>query len=153
MRQPEAPHHGTPSPLPPPSANGSASRTRTAPIPPGGTGSTPSAIVAGPPAPRVSFDPALHRHGAADGGWWPHSRNALTELPGLIAALDSQPGVRVQRLSIPRDDWDEIPRRLTTDAGQLIRVDWFTTIPRHTVSVPTAGQDPIAPLVAPPAAP
>jgi MFS family permease len=31
-------------------------------------------------------------------GWWPHSRNAPAELPGLIAALDSQPDVRVQRL-------------------------------------------------------
>ena len=151
MRQPEAPHHGTTSTLPPPSANGSASRTRAA-IPPGGTVSAPSAIVAGPPAPRVSFDPALNRPGAADGGWWPHSRNALTELPGLIAALDSQPGARVQRLSIHRDDWDEIPHRLTTDAGQVIRVDWFTTIPRHTVSVTTAGREPIALLVVPPGA-
>jgi Family of unknown function (DUF5994) len=152
MRQPKAPHHGTTSTLPPPSANGSASRTRAAPIPPSGTVSAPSAIVAGPPAPRVSFDPALSRHGAADGGWWPHSRNALTELPGLIAALDSQPGVRVQRLAIHRDDWDEIPHRLTTDAGQVIRVDWFTTIPRHTVSVTTAGREPIALLVVPPGA-
>jgi hypothetical protein len=101
---------------------------------------------------RVSFDPALNRHGAADGGWWPHSRNALTELPGLIAALDSQPGVRVQQVSIHRDDWDEIPHRLTTDAGQVLRVDWFTTIPRHTVSVTTADRDPIALLVVPPGA-
>ena len=152
MRQPEAPHHGTTSTLPPPSATGSASRTRAAPIPPGGTVSAPSAIVAGPPALRVSFDPALSRPGAADGGWWPHSRNALTEFPGLIAALDSRPGVRVQRLAIHRDDWDEIPHRLTTDAGQVIRVDWFTTIPRHTVSVTTAGTEPIALLVLPPGA-
>jgi uncharacterized protein DUF5994 len=149
MPEPAAPHHGT-STLPPPSANGSASRTRTAPIPPGGTVSAPSAVLAGPPAPRVSFDPALHRRGAVDGGWWPHSRNALTELPGLIAALDSQPGMRVQRLSIHRDDWDDIPHRLTTDRGQVIRVDWFTTIPRHTVSVTTAGKEPIALLVVPP---
>jgi len=147
MPEPAAPHHGTTSTLPPPSANGSASRTRTAPIPPGGTLSPPSAIPAGPPAPRVSFDPALNRHGAVDGGWWPHSRNALTELPGLIAALDSYPGVRVQRLSVHRDDWDEIPHRLTADAGHVIRVDWFTAIPRHTVSVTTAGKDPIELLV------
>jgi hypothetical protein len=93
---------------------------------------------------------APNRRGAVDGGWWPHSRNALTELPGLIAALDSRPGVRVQRLSVHRDDWDEIPHRLTTDAGQVIRVDWFTIIPRHTVSVTTAGKDPIELLVVPP---
>ena len=149
MPEPAVPHHGT-STLPPPSANGSASRTRITPIPPGGTVSAPSAILAGPPAPRVSFDPALNRRAAVDGGWWPHSRDALTELPGLIVALDSQPGMRVQRLSVHRDDWDGIPRRLTTDGGQVIRVDWFTTIPRHTVSVATAGKEPIALLVIPP---
>jgi hypothetical protein len=150
MTQPEAPHHGTTSTLPPPSANGSASRTRTAPITPGGTVSAPSAILAGLPSRRVSFDPALSRRGAVDGGWWPHSRNAAAELPGLIAALDSRPGVRVQRLSVHRDDWDDIPHRLTTDKGHRIRVDWFTTIARHTVSVTTAGKEPIALLVVPP---
>jgi hypothetical protein len=110
----------------------------------------PSAILAGPPAPRVSFDPALNRRGAVDGGWWPRSRNALTELPGLIAALDSQPGIRVQRLSVHRDDWDEIPHRLTADAGHVIGVDWFTIIPRHTVSVTAAGKGTIELLVVPP---
>jgi hypothetical protein len=110
----------------------------------------PSAILAGPPTPRVSFDPALSRRGAVDGGWWPHSRNALTELPGLVAALDSRPGVRVQRLSVHRDDWDEIPHRLTTDKGHLIRVDWFSVIPRHTISVTTAGRGTIEVLVVPP---
>jgi Family of unknown function (DUF5994) len=150
MPQLVAPHHGTTSTLPPPSANGSASRAQAAPIPPGGTVNPPSAILAGPPAPRVSFGPALHRRGAVDGGWWPHSRNALTELPGLIAALDSRPGVRVQRLSVHRDDWDDIPHRLTTDKGHRIRVDWFTTIARHTVSVTTAGKGTIEVLVVPP---
>jgi hypothetical protein len=150
MPEPAAPHHGTTSTLPPPSANGSVSRTRTAPITSGGTVSTPSAILAGPPSSRVSFDPALNRHGAVDGGWWPHSRNAPAELPGLIAALDSRPGVRVQRLSVHRDDWEDIPHRLTTDTGHVIRVDWFTTIPRHTVSVTTVGKEPIALLVVPP---
>jgi hypothetical protein len=150
MPGPAAPHHGTTSTLPPPSANGSASRARAAPIPPGGTLSAPSAIPAGPPPARVSFGPALHRRGAVDGGWWPHSRDALTELPGLVAALDSRPGVRVQRLSVHRDDWDEIPHRLTADAGHVIRVDWFTAIARHTLSVTTAGKEPIELLVVPP---
>jgi Family of unknown function (DUF5994) len=150
MPGPAAPHHGTTSTLPPPSANGSASRTRAAPIPPGRTVSPPSAILDAPSGARVSFDPALNRRGAVDGGWWPHSRNAPAELPGLIAALDSQPAVRVQRLSIHRDDWDEIPRRLPGEGGHVVRVDWFTTIPRHTVSITVAGKEPIALLVVPP---
>jgi Family of unknown function (DUF5994) len=55
----------------------------------------PSAIPTGFPSARVSFDSALIRHGATDGGWWPRSRNARAELPALIAALDARPGVRV----------------------------------------------------------
>jgi hypothetical protein len=57
--------------------------------------------------------------------------------------------VRVQRLSIHRDDRDEIPHRLTADGGHDIRVDWFTTIPRHTISVTAAGKEPIMLLVVP----
>jgi hypothetical protein len=56
----------------------------------------------------------------------------------------------VQRLSVHRDDWDGIPHRLTTGAGHVIRVDWFTIIARHTLSVTTAGNEPIELLVVPP---
>jgi uncharacterized protein DUF5994 len=127
---------------------------KTARIPSGAVAAAPSAIAAGPPSARVSFDPALIRRGAVDGGWWPRSRNALTELPGLIAALDARPGVRVQRVAVHRDEWDDIPHRLTADNGHFARVDWFTTIPRRTVSVTTAGgREPIALLVVPPSTP
>jgi hypothetical protein len=62
--------------------------------------------------------------------------------------------VRVQRLAVHRDEWDDIPHRLTADNGQVARVDWFTTIPRHTVSVTTAGsREPITSLVVPPVPP
>jgi len=128
--------------------------TKTAGNPSGADGGTPSAIPAGPPSARVSFDPALSRRGAADGGWWPHSRNAHAELPALIAALDARPGVRVQRLAVRRDEWDEIPHRLTADNGHFARVDWFTTIPHQTVSVTTAGsREPITLLVVSPSTP
>ena len=134
--------------------------TKTAGNPSGAVGGTPPAIPAGPPPARVSFDPALGfdrawiQHGAVDGGWWPRSRNALTELPGLIAVLDARPGVRVQRVAVHRDEWDEIPHRLTADNGHFVRVDWFTIIPRRTVSVTTAGgREPIALLVVPPSTP
>jgi hypothetical protein len=106
------------------------------------------------PSARVSFDSALIRHGATDGGWWPRSRNAVTELPALITALDARPGVRVQRLAIRRDEWDEIPHQLTADGSHLVQVDWFITIPRHTVSATTTGgREPIALLVVPPDTP
>jgi Family of unknown function (DUF5994) len=114
----------------------------------------PSAIPTGFPSARVIFDSALIRHGTTDGGWWPRSRNARTELPTLIAALDARPGVRVQRLTIHRDEWDEIPHQLTADGSHFVRVDWLTAIPRHTVSVTTAdGREPIALLVVSPDTP
>jgi hypothetical protein len=128
--------------------------TRIARTSPRATAGVPSAIPTGLPSARVSFDPALIRHGATDGGWWPRSRNALTELPALIAALDARPGVRVQRLAIRRDEWDEIPHQLTADGSRFVRVDWFIAIPRHTVSVTaTGGREPIALLVVPPDTP
>jgi Family of unknown function (DUF5994) len=126
---------------------------KTAGIPAGAAGA-PAAIPGGLPSARVSFGPALSRRGAVDGGWWPRSRNALTELPGLIAALDARPGVRVQRVAVHRDEWDDIPRQLTGGGGHRVRVDWFTTISRHTVSVTIAGgREPIALLVVPPSTP
>src|SRR5690348_2452574 len=82
-----------------------------------------SAIPTGLPSARVMFDPALPRHGATDGGWWPRSRNALTELPALIAALDARPGVMVQRVAVHRYEWDEIPHQLTADGSHFVRVD------------------------------
>ena len=139
--------------LEPPRMNphGNPTTARTSPRAPAGA---LSAIPAGLPAARVMFDSALPRHGATDGGWWPRSRNARTELPALIAALDARSGVRVQRLVVHRDEWDEIPHQLTADGSHFVRVDWLTTIPRHTVSVATSGgREPIALLVVPPDTP
>jgi hypothetical protein len=75
-------------------------------------------------------------------------------MPALIAALDARPGVRVQRLAIHRDEWDDIPHRLTSGGSHLIHIDWFAAIPRHTVGVTVAGgREPIALLVVPPDTP
>ncbi len=136
---------------PPVMPHGNAMTAHTSPRAAAGA---PSAIHAGPPPARVIFDPALPRHGATDGGWWPRSRNALTELPALIAALDARPGVMVQRLAVHREEWDEFPRQLTADGSHFVRVDWFTAIARHTISVTVAGgREPIALLVVPPDTP
>jgi hypothetical protein len=132
-------------------SHGNATTARTSPRVAVGA---PSAIPTGLPSARVMFDPVLPRHGATDGGWWPRSRNALTELPALIAALDARPGVMVQRLAVHRCEWDEIPHQLTADGSHFVRVDWLTTIPHHTVSVTIAdGREPIALLVVPPDTP
>jgi len=131
--------------------HGNAATARTSPRAAAGAR---SAIPTGLPPARVMFDPALPRHGATDGGWWPRSRNALTELPAVIAALDARPGVSVQGLAAHRDEWDEIPHQLTTDGSHFVPVDSLTTIPRRTVSVTVAGgREPIALLVVPPDTP
>ena len=131
--------------------HGNAATARTSPRAAAGAR---SAIPTGLPPARVMFDPALPRHGATDGGWWPRSRNALTELPAVIAALDARPGVSVQGLAVHRDEWDEIPHQLTTDGSHFVPVDSLTTIPRRTVSVTVAGgREPIALLVVPPDTP
>jgi Family of unknown function (DUF5994) len=131
--------------------HGNAATVRTSPRAAAGG---PSAIPAGLPPARVVFDPALPRHGATDGGWWPRSRNALSELPALIAALDARPGVRVQRLAVHRCEWDETPHQLTAGGSHCVQVDGLTAIPHHTVSVTIAGgREPIALLVVPPDTP
>ena len=131
--------------------HGNATTARTSPRAAAGA---PSAIPTGLPPARVLFDPALPRHGATDGGWWPRSRNALTELPALLAALDARPGLRVQRLAVPRREWDELPHQLTADGSHFVPVDPLTTIPRRTVSVTVAdGREPIVLLVVPPDTP
>jgi hypothetical protein len=131
--------------------HGNATTARTSP---GAAGGAPSAVPTGLPRARVMFDPALPRYGATDGGWWPRSRNALTELPALIAALDARPGVKVERLAVHRYEWDQIPHQLSADGSHLVRVDRLTTIPRRTVSVTVAGgREPIALLVVPPDTP
>lgn len=131
--------------------HGNATTARTSPC---ADASARSATPIGLPPARVMFDPALPRHGATDGGWWPRSRNALTELPALIAALDARPGLRVQRLAVHCYEWDEIPHQLTADGSRFVRVDSFTTVSRHTISVTVAGgREPIALLVVPPDTP
>ncbi|MFI6600469.1 DUF5994 family protein [Nonomuraea sp. NPDC050536] len=37
---------------------------------------------------RLTLNPALDRRAVVNGAWWPYSRDAAAELPGLIAAVD-----------------------------------------------------------------
>lgn len=56
----------------------------------------------------------------------------------------------MSRLAVHADDWDDIPDRLPGGGRHAIRVDWFTTIPRHTISVTADGKGLIELLVVPP---
>jgi hypothetical protein len=102
------------------------------------------------PASRLSLDPALGRQGAVDGGWWPHSRNAIVELPVLISSLNNRIGA-VLRLGVDARDWDDIPRRLTV-SGHLVRIGRFADL-NHKIIVTLGSRDHIFLLVIPPQTP
>jgi hypothetical protein len=101
------------------------------------------------PASRLSLDPALKRLGVLDGGWWPSSRNATVELPGLVSSLNARLGV-VLRLGLDARDWDEIPHRITVD-GHVVRVGRFADV-NHKIIVTRGRQDHVFLLVVPPEA-
>lgn len=84
-----------------------------------------------------------------DGGWWPRSRDAATELTGLLTALDAPPDTATS-VTIDFDDWDDIPLRITV-LGREVRVGWLA-YRDHMVSVTYRRADPILLLVVPPGA-
>ncbi|WP_285776530.1 STAS domain-containing protein [Microtetraspora sp. NBRC 13810] len=98
---------------------------------------------------RLRLDPALRRRGTMDGAWWPHSRDAAAELPGLIAAVDQRLGRMTLRVGLHPDAWDNIPRRLPA-RGRQVRVGWFRHTDPHLISLIPLGAEPIMLLVIPP---
>jgi hypothetical protein len=106
---------------------------------------------AAPDAPdvRLSLDSALKRRGPVDGGWWPRTRDATAELPGLLSALSAHVGT-VVRLSVDGRDWENIPRRLLVD-GHRVRIGHFSSM-NHKIIATRGAQDHIMLLVVPPQA-
>ncbi|MEV3961604.1 DUF5994 family protein [Nocardia sp. NPDC050193] len=59
----------------------------------------------------------------ADGVWWPYSRDLVTELAGLFAAL--QPGFGpVRRVIYHLDEWSTAPGELES-GGRCVRLDGY----------------------------
>ena len=139
MIGPAAPS-GTTRTLPSPSANGSAPLLPPAPQP----------ALRAPDQARLSLDPATVRPAGIRGGWWPRSRDAAAELPGLIAELSTRVG-RVSRVALQADAFANIPNKLTV-GGRKVPVGWFRYMNRHTVIVTMAGRDDLVLLVIPPRA-
>jgi hypothetical protein len=126
--------------LPYPSANDSAAPLSPAPQPPRRE----------PDGGRLSLDPATVRQPGIHGGWWPRSRDAAAELPGLIAELSTLAG-RISRVAIQADAFANIPHKLTV-GGRKVPVGWFRYMNRHTVIVTMADRDDLVLLVIPPQA-
>jgi uncharacterized protein DUF5994 len=139
MTEPAAPR-GTTSTLPPPSANGSAP-----PPPP-----APQRAWRAPDRARLSLDPTTVRQAGIHGGWWPRSRDAAAELPGLIAELSTRAG-RVSRVGLQADAFRNIPHKLKV-GGRKVPVGWFRYMNKHTVILTMVGRDDLVLLVIPPPA-
>ncbi|GAA3611456.1 hypothetical protein GCM10022419_115610 [Nonomuraea rosea] len=105
-----------------------------------------SAVPASDSTVRLSLDPVLDRRATVDGAWWPYSRDAAAELPGLIAAVDQRLGRVTLSVGVYRDSWDHIPRRIQA-RGRQIRVGWFHHTDPRVITLMSAGADPITLLV------
>ncbi|MEU1956289.1 DUF5994 family protein [Nocardia rhamnosiphila] len=80
---------------------------------------------------RLEVDPA--GIGNADGVWWPHSRDLVAELAGLLPVL--RPGFGpVPRVVFHRDEWTPTPRDLAS-GGLRTRLDGYRHMPARTVDV------------------
>ncbi|WP_329282173.1 DUF5994 family protein [Streptomyces sp. NBC_01451] len=73
---------------------------------------------------RLSLTP----HGAVscgfDGAWWPYSRDLITELPGLVEAMD---GVgSITRVTVGIEPWPDIPHQVAVGA-HTVTAGWFVS--------------------------
>jgi hypothetical protein len=107
----------------------------------------------GPPnRARLSLVPPSAGHRGLGGGWWPRSRDATAELPGLIAELRTATGRRVSRIALQADAFDNIPHLLMV-GGSKVHVAWFRHMNPNTVLLTMADRHDLVLLVVPPLAP
>jgi hypothetical protein len=98
---------------------------------------------------RLSLHPVLDRRAVVDGAWWPYSRDATAELPGLIAAVDQRLGRTTLLVGVSRGAWQSIPHRIPA-RGRQVRIGWFRHADPHVVVLFFATAEPVALLVIPP---
>jgi hypothetical protein len=88
--------------------------------------------------------------GAFDGAWWPHSRNAVTELESIVGVVGEHMGGDVTRASLNMNSWDrEQPRRVLVGTSP-IRLGWFRTLDPATATFARGSGTRVAILVVPP---
>ncbi|MEV4019548.1 DUF5994 family protein [Nonomuraea angiospora] len=98
---------------------------------------------------RLSLNPVLDRRAVVDGAWWPYSREAAAQLPGLIAAVDQRLGRTTLLVGVSRDAWQRIPGRIPA-RGRQVRIGWFRHADPDVVVLFFAAAEPVALLVIPP---
>ncbi len=99
---------------------------------------------------RLILDRHATGRGRLDGGWWPRSRDARAQLPGLVTELSDRLGV-VLHLAVDASAWDDIPHRITV-RGNVARVARYTDV-NHVIVVMLGHDEHLKLLVVPPSAP
>jgi hypothetical protein len=99
---------------------------------------------------RLSVGPAAWRGSGIDGGWWPRSRDAVAELPGLLAELSTRAG-RVSRVALQAGAFSDIPHQLFI-GSRKVHVAWFRYMNPQTAILTMADGDDLILLVVPPQA-
>lgn len=88
----------------------------------------PPAVADTPPSvPRLRLNSTPYRGAVLDGGWWPRSGDPVTELPGLVLALDGYRGP-VHRLQLGVTGWRTRPGLLAV-AGRAVHLSWSLDVP------------------------
>jgi hypothetical protein len=105
----------------------------------------------GPPTSREPLRLALSAHPGADtldGGWWPQSRDLVTELADLVDHFPAAAGRVVRALYSP-PDWEPAPRRVPIRGGTL-KVGSFPHDDTHVVVLQTSDHVVLRLVVVPP---
>jgi hypothetical protein len=100
--------------------------------------------------PRLRLAAELSPAMLLDGGWWPRSTDPVTELPGLVLALDIvlDGHDRVIHVILARAGWDSQPRRVAV-VGRMVSLAWFASQPRGLLTASGCGSTRIDLLVVP----
>ena len=97
------------------------------------------------PAAGVRLVWAAYAGHCPGGTWWPRTRDAATELGGVLAEVGDHMGGAVDRVSLNIDAWDaDQPQRLRA-GDRLVRLGWFRTIDPTTITL-GRGRNPRLPL-------
>jgi hypothetical protein len=100
---------------------------------------------------RLRLYPALDRRAVVDGAWWPYSRDAAAELPGLITAVDRLLGRVTLRISLHGDAWRSVPRRIPA-RGRQVHINGLRPVDPRLITLFFAAGEPVVLLVIPPGA-
>ncbi|GAA2861678.1 DUF5994 family protein [Nonomuraea rubra] len=110
--------------------------------------SASSAIPRADSALRLSLHPVPNRRAVVNGAWWPYSRDAAAELPGLIAAVDRLLDRVTLGISVHGDTWQSLPRRIPA-RGRQIRISWSRHTDPRLITLSFAAGEPVVLLIIP----